>query len=136
MTLKKRKQKRSKRKKKSTPANRRTTGADRAGNGGTIPPKEHRFKKGESGNPSGRPKTKLLTQAYRELLEQISGPKKNRKTLAQVLAQNAVEQAKKGSLAALKEITDRTEGKAVQPLSHSGLGSEPITFIITRGRGK
>ncbi len=114
---------------KITPQNRRKTGA---GRGGTVPPPEHRFKPGQSGNPGGRPKTKLLTQAYRELLEQVDP--KERKTLAQKLARKAVQQALKGNLAALKEITDRTEGKSVQPLSHSGLGSEPIAFHVNLGR--
>ena len=113
----------------TTPENRRKTGA---GRGGTVPPPEHRFKPGQSGNPGGRPKTKLLTQAYRELLEQVDP--KERKTLAEILARKAVQQALKGNLAALKEITDRTEGKSVQPLSHSGLGSEPIAFHVFRGR--
>jgi hypothetical protein len=112
-----------------TPENRRKTGV---GRGGTVPPPEHRFKPGQSGNPGGRPKSKLLTQAYRELLEQVDP--KERKTLAEILARKAVQQALKGNLAALKEITDRTEGKSVQPLSHSGLGSEPIAFNVFRGR--
>ena len=114
---------------KLTPQNRRRTGVAR---GGTVPPPEHRFKPGQSGNPGGRPKTKLITQAYRELLEQLD-PKK-RKTLAEILARKAIQQALKGNLAALKEITDRTEGKSVQPLSHSGLGSEPIAFNVFIGR--
>ena len=114
---------------KITPENRRKTGA---GRGGTVPPPEHRFRPGQSGNPGGRPKTKLITQAYRELLEQLDPEEK--KTLAQILARNAVKHARKGNLAALKEITDRTEGKAVQPLSHSGLGSEPIAFHVFIGR--
>ncbi len=93
---------------------------------------QYRFNPGQSGNPGGRPKTKLITQAYRELLEQLDP--KERKTLAQKLARKAVQQALKGNLAALKEITDRTEGKSVQPLSHSGLGSEPIAFHVNLGR--
>ena len=114
---------------KITPQNRRKTGA---GRGGTVPPPEHRFKPGQSGNPGGRPKTKLITQAYRELLEQVDP--KERKTLAEILARKAVAQARKGNLAALKEITDRTEGKSVQPLSHSGLGSEPVAINVNLGR--
>jgi hypothetical protein len=51
-----------------------------------------------------------------------------------LIAENIIEQALKGDLAAVKEITDRTEGKAVQPLSHSGLGSEPISFHVILGK--
>lgn len=60
--------------------------------------------------------------------------RKERKTLAQELARKAIQQALKGNLAALKEIADRTEGKSVQPLSHSGLDSEPIAFHVNLGR--
>ena len=117
---------------KITPQNRRRTGVDRGGRGGTIPPKEHHFKPGQSGNPGGRPKAKLITQAYRELLEELDP--KERKTLAQQIARKVIDQALKGNLAAVKEVADRTEGKSVQPLSHSGLGSEPIAFNVFRGR--
>ncbi len=86
---------------KITPQNRRKTGA---GRGGTVPPPEHRFKPGQSGNPGGRPKTKLLTQAYRELLEQVDP--KEQKTLAQQIARKVIDQALKGNLAAVKEVAD------------------------------
>ncbi len=92
----------------------------------------HRFKPGRSGNPGGRAKNKLLSQAYRELLEQVDP--KTGKTVAQLIAEKIIEKALKGDLAALKEITDRTEGKSVQPLSHGGLGSEPIAFHVNLGR--
>lgn len=45
----------------STPEN------TRAGNGGVVPPPEHRWKPGVSPNPGGRPKTKRLHAAIRRV---------------------------------------------------------------------
>ena len=93
---------------KGTPQSRPNAGA---GRGGTIPPPEFRFKPGQSGNPGGRAKTKLISQAYQELLEELDT--KKRRTIAQEIAKQIIQKALKGDLAAAKEATDRTEGKAV-----------------------
>ena len=101
--------------KKKAPQNRRRTGA---GCGGIIPPAKHRFKPGQSGNPGGRPKSKLVTQAYQELLEKVDS--ESGKTVAQIIAEKVVIEAQDNNLAAVKEITDRTEGKAAQQVQLSG----------------
>ncbi len=93
---------------KRAPQSRRKAGA---GCGGTIPPPEFRFKPGQSGNPGGRAKTKLISQAYQEFLAELD--KKKRRTIAQEIAKQIIQKALKGDLAAAKETTDRTEGKAV-----------------------
>ena len=93
---------------KGTPQSRPNAGA---GRGGTIPPPEFRFKPGQSGNPGGRAKTKLISQAYQEFLGEVDT--KKRRTIAQEIAKQIIQKALKGDLAAAKETTDRTEGKAV-----------------------
>ncbi len=72
------------------------------------------WKPGQSGNPGGRPKTKLITQAYQELLMEIDP--KTGKTKATLIAEKTLKEALKGNLAAVKEATDRTEGKVLQQL--------------------
>lgn len=83
------------------------------------------FKPGQSGNPTGKPKQKLFSDALRvEVLhahdEHYVIPKGA--TNLQVIARKLVEQAKEGNTAATKEIADRIEGKpdANVNIDHSG----------------
>jgi hypothetical protein len=70
-----------------------------------------KWKPGQSGNPSGRPKKKPITEMYERILN-------NPAHLAAI--ENATIQAlKKGNMAMvlqLREITDRVEGKVTQPI--------------------
>ena len=95
------------------PQNRLKTGkgTGRSSRSGTVPPVKFRFKPGQSGNPGGRPKTKLISQAYQELLEELDT--KKRRTIAQEIAKRIIQKALVGDLAAAKEATDRTEGRVV-----------------------
>lgn len=102
--------------KKSTPQNRGRTGGKRRGG---TPPVEHQFKPGQSGNPGGRPKSKLITRAYQEILERVD--EKSGKTFAEIIAEVVVLAAKDKNLPAVKEITDRTEGRPNQPVELSGV---------------
>ena len=99
------------RSKNRKPQSKPRTGEGRSPRSGTIPPPEFRFKPGQSGNPGGRPKTKLISQAYQEFLAELDT--KKRRTIAQEIAKQMIQSALKGDLAAAKEVTDRTEGKAV-----------------------
>lgn len=66
---------------------------------------------GESGNPSGRPKKKPVTEMYERIL---SDPK----NLA-AIEQATVKALLKGNMAMvlqLREMTDRVEGKVTQPI--------------------
>lgn len=69
------------------------------------------WKPGESGNPSGRPKKKPVTEMYERIL---SDPK----NLA-AIEQATVRALLKGNMAMvlqLREMTDRVEGKVTQPI--------------------
>jgi|SRR5215467_5695148 len=72
------------------------------------------FKKGQSGNPGGRPKSKLLSEAYRsKLAELVPGDHKGR-TYAELICDKMIELAAKGKVQAASEIADRVEGKPRQ----------------------
>ena len=86
----------------------------------------HRFKPGQSGNPSGRPK-KLLTEAYHAILgKQFPGDPKKR-TFAELIAESMAKEAIKGKPQAAIEIADRTEGKTTQAHELSGPRGAPIS---------
>ena len=67
-----------------------------------------RWKPGQSGNPSGRPKKLHITDALRTELEREGSD-----GLANdaAIARKLVEMAREGHLQAIREIADRTEGK-------------------------
>ena len=70
---------------------------------GLLPP----WKKGQSGNPAGRPKGRSLTDALRKLLDEgIDG-----KDLADALAKKAYAQAMKGDFRFFNMIIERLDGK-------------------------
>lgn len=66
---------------------------------------------GQSGNPSGRPKKKLITEMYEEILN-------DPEHIAAIKAAT-VKALKAGNMAMvlqLREMADRTEGKVTQPI--------------------
>jgi len=73
----------------------------------------NRFKPGASGNPQGRPKLTLLSEALRaELAAMMSDA--GEQTYAEVIAKALISEAVKGNVNAAREIADRTEGKPKQ----------------------
>ena len=73
------------------------------------------FKKGQSGNPSGGLRTR---KPWREALERAvkrrGGVKVGGPQYLEVIADQCVRDAADGSIAAIREIADRLDGKAVQ----------------------
>jgi hypothetical protein len=91
------------------------------------------FKPGQSGNPAGRPKSRTLSEAYRELLRQPLRDDPTR-TVADVVAAAMVQNAFAGDVAAAKELADRTQGKAKQgiDLTVGERVSGPLELAIER----
>lgn len=67
------------------------------------------FKKGESGNPGGRPKTKLFRDTILRKIEEGSDPME--------LVDALWAEAKNGNVQAIKEIREIVDGKTPQPIS-------------------
>lgn len=82
--------------------------------------------KGVSGNPGGRPKTKVLSQAYRDQLEQVvpGGPQGG--TFAEKIAEALATKALKGDVQAAREVADRSEGRAQQSIALSHSNDDPL----------
>ena len=78
------------------------------------PPKEHRFKPGQSGNPKGRPKGTSITARLKRIMEQDDG------NVAEALAKAATKAALKGDYRFWKEIIDRIDGKVPDKVQSDG----------------
>jgi hypothetical protein len=72
------------------------------------------FRPGVSGNPGGRPKSKLFREAYLAVLEAEDLKNFQPSNVLETVAKKIVEEAKKGKVQAANEIADRVEGKACQ----------------------
>ncbi len=75
----------------------------------------NRFKTGETGNPSGRPKLTRLTEALREQLAEAM-PNAPERTVAEAIARTLIREALSGSVSAAREIADRCEGRPKQSI--------------------
>jgi hypothetical protein len=65
-----------------------------------------------SPNPHGRPRTKLLSEAYRLVLADLE--RRGDRSVAEKIAEAMARKAMKGNIPAARELADRTEGRAVQ----------------------
>ena len=81
------------------------------------------FKKGQSGNPKGRPK-KL--PKLDELLADVLGDEKQGITAAETILKRLREMAVKGNLKAAEMLLDRGYGKPIAKTEHTGAAGAPI----------
>lgn len=104
------------------------------------------FKAGQSGNPSGRPKSKLLAILRDKLQEKrpnVIGPdgkvftdyhgKTNEELVIEKLLALGIEG---GNLESLKYVFDRMEGKMKDTVDLSGGDGAPVKFTLSLGDGK
>ncbi len=80
-----------------------------------LPPVETRWKKGESGNPKGRPKKQdSLTSLLKEEIEKICPADREKRTWKELIVRATLQLAMKGNATALKEVWERLDGKTLQ----------------------
>jgi len=85
------------------------------------------YKKGQSGNPEGRPKD-IITSLIKELLEQeVKGGKTHAQLVAEAIVKLSEDSLFKGNVSAIKELLDRVEGKV--PDTHKIESDVPINII-------
>jgi NACalpha-BTF3-like transcription factor len=108
-----------KKKKKPVDKQRKSTGKGRDGAGRFARGNALGFQPGRSGNPSGRPKSRTLSEAYRIMLKQPL-PEDPSRTYADAVAETLCRRAVfMGDVVAAKELADRTEGKPKQTIDVS-----------------
>ena len=79
---------------------------------------QHGFKKGQSGNPNGRPKK---IPELDKLLAEVLGEEKNGLTAAQAILKALLAKAAKGDVRAAEVLLDRAYGKAKQQMDVNAL---------------
>jgi hypothetical protein len=88
----------------------------------------HQFKAGEpSANPGGRPRKRIMSQAYENFLAQLCEPAVRlalklpaNATYADAVATGLGRRAMRGDAAAAKELREAIEGKATQRIEIAG----------------
>jgi hypothetical protein len=86
-----------------------------------------RWKKGSSGNPGGRPKSRMLSEALRTRLAEVKPDDPAGRTFAEVVAANLIEIActeGPGAVHAASEIADRLEGRSRQQVEFADITAE------------
>lgn len=97
------------------------------------PPKDTRWKAGQSGNPKGRPKnTVYFSEMLRDQLDQVPDAidgEPNTKTWLELIRDTLLRAAVKGNQPALiKELLDRIEGKVAE--KHRIDAENPVTLVF------
>ena len=92
------------------------------------------YRKGETGNPGGRPSMKPWSEALMLAVKRSTEKGKKTKRLA-VLADTCVKKGLAGDMQAIKEIGDRLDGKAAQSIEANLSGEVFFTTRVKRDPG-
>jgi hypothetical protein len=98
-----------------------------------IPPEHTKFKKGESGNPSGRPPK--LPELHVLLANVLGKEGKDGLTAAEEILNALHARAKKGDTRAAELLLDRAYGKPKQTNETTLKTTEPLVIIKTKEDG-
>lgn len=91
------------------------------------PPEHTRFKKGQSGNPNGRPKLPDI----REALAKILADEKDGYTALEATLMALRAKAVRGDIRAAEALLDRAFGKPKQAIDHTTGGDKIVPNAIT-----
>lgn len=87
---------------------------------GEFPNKATQFKKGQSGNPKGKPAWKPVEQLFRDFLDDTHEHKGVTRKRIEWLTERVFADAMAGKPQAQQLLYDRTFGKAKQTIAHEG----------------
>lgn len=87
--------------------------------------KGHRWKKGQSGNPSGRPKKLEITKIYEKVLASAVNRKEIEKSVLEMLKSNRMM-----SVLLLREMAERTEGKVADEVDVNVSGKLTLEQVL------
>jgi hypothetical protein len=88
----------------------------------------HKFKKGQSGNPNGRPR-KL--PELDKLLADVLGEEKDGITAGEAILKAIRAKAAKGDVRAAELLLDRAYGKPKQSIDNNITTTEPLVIVLT-----
>ena len=94
------------------------------------------FFPGKSGNPDGRPKSKLLSEAYRTKLAELVPGDKDGRTYAELICDKMIENAAKGKVIHASEVADRVEGKPRQAYEVAVSAIEELADRMRKARAR
>jgi hypothetical protein len=89
---------------------------------------KHKFQKGETGNPNGRPKKLPQLDV---LLDSVLGEEKDGITAAEAILKALRMKASKGDVRAAEVLLDRAYGKPKQSIENKVLTDQPIIITLT-----
>lgn len=93
-----------------------------------VPPEHSKFKKGQTGNPNGRPR-KL--PELDKLLAEVMGEEKDGLSAAEAILKALRAKATKGDIRAAEVLLDRAYGKAKQTIDNNLNVSQPLVITLT-----
>ena len=92
---------------------------------------KHQWKKGQSGNPKGRPKSGFALNEYITDLANVE--LEDKKTMLEAVVGKVYEEALKGNMPAISFLADRVLGKPSQSIAVKDATDEPIKVFDIDG---
>ena len=92
---------------------------------------KHQWKKGQSGNPNGRPKSGFALNEYITDLANVE--LEDKKTMLEAVVGKVYEEALDGNMTAINFLADRILGKPSQSIGIKDISEEPIKVFDIDG---